>query len=103
MGQTSARMNATWPVLRFQIRTPIHPTTKGIANSVTQRKRDNMKKVTLILPDKILYTIGTSTSSEVRELETDHKNMTEALECNDYHISYYYPNGSVEVVAVENV
>ena len=62
-----------------------------------------MKKVTVILPDKILYTIGTSTSSEVRELETDHKNIIEALECNDYHISYHYPNGSVQVVAVEDV
>jgi hypothetical protein len=62
-----------------------------------------MKKVTVIVPDKILYTIGTSSTSETRALETNRENMIEALECNDYHVNYYFPNGSVEVVAVENV
>ena len=62
-----------------------------------------MKKVTLILPDKILYTIGTSSTSETKALETNRENIIEALEGNDYHINYYFPNGSVEVVAVADV
>jgi len=62
-----------------------------------------MKKVTVIVPDKILYTIGTSSSSETKALETKRENIIEALEGNDYHVNYYFRNGSVEVVAVEDV
>ena len=62
-----------------------------------------MKKVTVIVPDKILYTIGTSTTSETKTLDTNRDNIIEALEGNDYHVNYYFPNRSIEVAAVDDV
>jgi len=68
---------------------------------VRTRERAQMKKVTLLLPDKILYTIGTSNGPQTKALGTDRENIIEALEGNDYHVNYYFPNGSVEVVSVQ--
>lgn len=62
-----------------------------------------MKKVTIIVPDKILYVLGTSISSETKEVETNHERIIEALESNDYHVNYYFPGGTVEVESIEDV
>ena len=62
-----------------------------------------MKKVTIIVPDKILYVLGTSISSETKEVETNRESITEALEANDYHVNYYFPGGSVRIESVEDV
>ena len=62
-----------------------------------------MKKVTIIVPDKILYVLGTSISSETKKVETNHERIIEALEANDYHVNYYFPGGSVRVESVEDV
>ena len=50
-----------------------------------------MKKVTILVPDKILYVSGTSISSETKEVETNQERVIEALEANDYHVNYYFP------------
>jgi len=62
-----------------------------------------MKRVTIIVPDKILYVSGTSISSETKEVETSRENITEALESNDYHVNYYFPSGTVKVESVEDI
>jgi hypothetical protein len=62
-----------------------------------------MKKVTLIVPDKILYTISTSSTSETKAVKKDREYIIEALEGNDYHVNYYFPSRSVEVLSVEDV
>ncbi len=39
-----------------------------------------MKKVTLIVPDKITHVTGTTSSSRLKEIGTDAKNIIQALE-----------------------
>lgn len=66
-------------------------------------RRKAMKKVTIVIPEKILHVSGTNISSETKEVETTRENITEALEANDYHVNYYFPGGTVKVESVEDV
>ena len=62
-----------------------------------------MKKVTIVVPDRILYVSGTSMRSETKEVETSRESVTETLEANDSHVNYYFPNGSVKVESIEGI
>ncbi len=62
-----------------------------------------MKKVTLIVPDKINHVTGTTSSSRLKEIVTDEKNIIRALETNDYHDNYYFPINSVKVESIRKI
>lgn len=62
-----------------------------------------MKKVTLLIPDNVICTGGTSHYSETKLLEVTSDAFVKALTTNDYHINYYFPPNSVQVLSIENV
>ena len=61
-----------------------------------------MKKVTLILPDKIKKVGGTSRSVYESEVEVTAEEVVKILCEQDYHTSYKISAEDVEVVSVEN-
>ncbi len=61
-----------------------------------------MKKVTLILPDKILRTLGSSRGSRTDEIELTPENLKLVLcEDSDYHESFRFRADEVEVLGIE--
>ena len=62
-----------------------------------------MKIITLIVPNKIVHALGTRTSSKSMGIEVNQEIIIKALECNDYHESYYFPKGSVRVESIEEI
>ena len=61
-----------------------------------------MKKVTLILPDKIKKVGGTSRSVYESEVEITAEEIVKILCNQDYHTSYKISAEDVEVLSVEN-
>ena len=62
-----------------------------------------MKRITLLVPDKIKHVSGGSRGTNTEIIEVDPDNIVEALETNDYHINYYFQPGSVVVEKIENL
>ena len=61
-----------------------------------------MKKVTLILPDKVLRTIGTSRWSRTDEMELSPESLRLVLcEDTDYHNSYKFRAEDIEILSIE--
>ncbi len=61
-----------------------------------------MKKVTLILPDKVLRTIGTSRLSRTEEIDLSPESLKLVLcEDTDYHESYKFKAEGIEVLSIE--
>lgn len=61
-----------------------------------------MKKVTLILPDKVLRTIGTSRWSQTEEIDLTPESLQLVLcEDSDYHESYKFKAENVEILSIE--
>ena len=55
-----------------------------------------MKKVTMLVPDKMIYV------DKVQNIvNVDTRTIELALTTNDYHINYYFPEGSIQVISVE--
>ena len=61
-----------------------------------------MKKVTLLLPDKIIKVGGTSRSRFESEVELTPKEVIKMLCNRDYHSSYKLYEKDVRVLSVEN-
>ena len=62
-----------------------------------------MKRVTVIVPDKIIQVTGGSKRSNSQKIGVNEHNIIDALEMNDYHNNCYFPRGSVRVVSIEEV
>jgi len=62
-----------------------------------------MKRIVLIVPDKIIHVVGTSRNSQSEEIDVNRENITRALEMNAYHENLYFPNGSVKCESVEKI
>ncbi len=61
-----------------------------------------MKRITLLVPDKIIHISGTSRSSHSERIEVTRDNIVKALETNDYQINYYFEQGAVTVAEFES-
>jgi hypothetical protein len=61
-----------------------------------------MKKVTLILPDKVLRTLGTSRWSRTEEIDLTPESLQRVLcEDTDYHEGYKFNLEDVEILSIE--
>ena len=67
-------------------------------------KEGSMKKVVLLLPDKINRTIGTSRFSETDEIDLTPENLLLVL-CFDesYHDRYAFRTEDVQILSIESV
>jgi len=61
-----------------------------------------MKKVTLLLPDKIIHTLGSSISSIQKQKRLTHENLLLALTLDDYHESFKFNKKDIQIVAIED-
>ena len=62
-----------------------------------------MKKVTLLLPDKLISVGGSSRWTCKEDLPTTPENVIKALTSNDYHLNFYYAEKSLEVLSIADV
>ncbi len=63
-----------------------------------------MKKVTLLLPDKMIYVKGSFGNSIKTEVDITEKNIIKALTMDDYHMNYFFKDESqITVLKVEEV
>ena len=63
-----------------------------------------MKKVTLILPDTISHTLGSSRWTKTIEIDLNRTNLMRMLEgAGDYHESFRIDTSQVEILSIENV
>ncbi len=60
-----------------------------------------MKRITLVVPNKIIRVSGTSSYSQSKEIEVDSKSIVGALEVNDYHENISFPKGMIKVHSIE--
>jgi hypothetical protein len=61
-----------------------------------------MKKVTLILPDKVLKVGGTSRSVYKDEIEITEQELIKIFCERDYHTSYKFSEDDIKVVSIED-
>ena len=62
-----------------------------------------MKRVTVLIPDKVTTVISSSSGrAEVERLDVTPKLMVRALTTNDYHEHVYF-EGDVRVISIEDV
>lgn len=63
-----------------------------------------MKKVTLLLPDKIYRTLGTSRFSETDLIDLTPENLLLVLcDASSYHDSYRFEPEDVQILSIESV
>ena len=62
-----------------------------------------MKKVTLLLPDKIIRVLGTSSMSRTSEIDLTPENMINVLVVDEYHESFKFKREQVKVLSIESV
>ena len=63
-----------------------------------------MKKVILILPDKILHTLGSSRWTKTAEIDVNPANLIRFLQgSSDYHESFRIDTSKVEILSIEPV
>jgi len=61
-----------------------------------------MKKVCLLLPDKILHTFGGSRSHQAEQIEVTAEILINALCMDDYHESYRFNENEIKVLSIES-
>jgi hypothetical protein len=61
-----------------------------------------MKRVGLLVPDRLLSVRGGTDWSRCNEIEVTPEALVEALEADDYHDRVRFPPGSVRVLAIED-
>ena len=66
-------------------------------------RRVDMKKVTLLLPDKIIRVLGTSRISQTSEVDLTPENMINVLVVDEYHDSFKFKREQVKVLSIESV
>lgn len=63
-----------------------------------------MKKVTLLLPDMMSHTIGSSRWTKTVDIDVNPENLMRLLEgTKDYHESFQVDTAKVEILAFETV
>lgn len=63
-----------------------------------------MKKVTIILPDKIIRVIGSHDNSKKKEIDVNAQNIINALVTDDYHMNYFFNDRKkIKVVSIKNI
>jgi len=62
-----------------------------------------MKKVTLLLPDKMIRVFGTSRSTYHSEVDITPKNMINVLVLDAYHDRFKFKEEDIEIVSIESV
>lgn len=62
-----------------------------------------MKKVTLLLPDKIIRTLGTSRFSETDEVDFTPENLINVLVLDEYHDRFKFKEEDIEIVSIESM
>ena len=62
-----------------------------------------MKKVTLLVPDEMVYIKGTGHASIKSTVPITSDNLIKALTYDDYHMNYYFEGEKdIRVVSIEN-
>jgi hypothetical protein len=64
---------------------------------------ENMKRISILVPDEIMATGGTAHSLRSSAHVVDAGAIKKALEGNDYYESWHFPEGTVEILAIEDV
>jgi hypothetical protein len=62
-----------------------------------------MKKISILVPDEMLATGGTAHSLRTMPIKVDIQTIKKALETNDYYESLHFPEGTVQVLTIEDV
>ena len=62
-----------------------------------------MKKVTLLVPDKIDHSQGSSRSIWHTDVDVTVENMIQVLCLDDYHERYMFDENDIKVLAIESV
>ena len=62
-----------------------------------------MKKVTLLLPDKMIRVLGTSRSTYHSEVDLTPESMINALVMDDYHDRFKFNEEDVRILSIESV
>ena len=61
-----------------------------------------MKKVVLILPDKITYVSGSSRNYRTIEIKLTEADLIKVLCEDDYHIRYKFHEKDVQVISIDD-
>ena len=62
-----------------------------------------MKRIVLIVPDKINHSHSTFKTDRAREKPVTRQLIIKALELDEYDETMYFPKGSVKVESIENI
>jgi len=62
-----------------------------------------MKKVTLLLPDKMIRVLGTSRTTYHSEVDLTPGNMINVLALDDYHDRFKFNMKDIMIVSIESV
>ncbi len=68
----------------------------------SKNRNFNMKKVTLLLPDKLIHTLGSSISSIQSKIDVTPENLLMALSYDDYHESFKFNKEDIEIISIED-
>ena len=61
-----------------------------------------MKRIVLMVPDRMTYARGTSRDSETETVDTTEENIVNALTMNEYHENYYFEEkDTVRIISIE--
>ena len=62
-----------------------------------------MKKITIIVPDKIKHSMRTFEKNRTTENVVTKQIIIKALEIDEYDENLYFPKGTVKIVAIEDI
>lgn len=62
-----------------------------------------MKKITIIVPDKIKHSIRTFDTNRVEENIVTKQIIIKALQIDEYDENLYFPKGTVKILAIEDI
>ncbi|MBN1408796.1 MAG: hypothetical protein JW956_13450 [Calditrichaceae bacterium] len=62
-----------------------------------------MKKICLLLPDKIFYSVGGARSHQGEKIDVTAEILIDALCTNDYHESYRFNRKEITVLSIETI
>ena len=68
-----------------------------------RKKMGKKKKVTLLLPDKIIHTMGSSRSTYTKEVDLTAEGLINALSLNAYHERWRFKEADIEVLSIRTV
>ncbi|MEI6125140.1 MAG: hypothetical protein WCQ99_01170 [Pseudomonadota bacterium] len=62
-----------------------------------------MKQIMMLVPDTITRVFSSTASSGAKEIEVTPEVIIQALTCNDYHESYFFPENSIQILSIVKI